>query len=275
MQYLTPQSRECRGCGQSYEAAHTSQAYCASCRSHCTASGCKEPIKSTRLCAKHLNRMRRHGDINHVGHSTRKPRESHKIQLECARCAKPFMVTPSSVGRKYCSATCSTYKAIPTFECAQCGKAAMRTKGGNGNFNYKQRYCSRECGYAAQRTGFLDKNGYRVITIGGKQVMEHRHVMELHLGIKLPAGSTIHHKNGLRTDNRVENLEYWDHRHGKGQRLDDKIKHAIDLLREFPDRAASFGVKLINTESQESTDFLVDEIKTFGSIANGLLGFGG
>lgn len=54
--------------------------------------------------------------------------------------------------------------------------------------------------------GGKDKDGYIQTRVNGFRIAEHRAVWESHYG-KIPYGCLIHHKNGKKDDNRIENLQ--------------------------------------------------------------------
>lgn len=72
--------------------------------------------------------------------------------------------------------------------------------------------------------GWTKNNGYK---------FEHILVMEQSLGRELLPGENVHHLNGIRSDNRLENLELWVKPQPTGVRVTDAVIWAEEILRRY------------------------------------------
>jgi len=136
----------------------------------------------------------------------------------CKGCGKDFRVSPSVIrkgGGKYCSRACT--KKGENRECPTCG-SQFYVKNAEIKRGYGT-YCSRECANPARGLSgenhpqwkggkYKHGDGYIMVRVGtDKYELEHRVVMANHLGRELKTHEHVHHINGVKDDNRIENLE--------------------------------------------------------------------
>jgi hypothetical protein len=96
------------------------------------------------------------------------------------------------------------------------------------------RACSRPTPDLERPNWRKNKGGYVIATApDGSELRQHRWLMERHLGRSLQSHETVHHKNGIRDDNRIENLELWSTSQPAGQRVEDKLKWCEWFLTQY------------------------------------------
>ena len=107
---------------------------------------------------------------------------------------------------------------------AKISKSSVGKKGTNKGKKFSKKWCKNISDSLIGHTNsVLDKNpnwkggrtkdgyGYIMVRIGNnKRRREHIVVMEQHLGRSLTKNERIHHKNGIRDDNRIENLQLFE-----------------------------------------------------------------
>lgn len=158
----------------------------------------------------------------------------------CQRCGKKYV--PSGPSQRFCSEDCRA----GTRDCERCGTQFRVPLPKNSKAaRSRKRFCSNECKWAyvqeikpsseptwRRRT---NSEGYVEVNIGPPRgrVKEHRLVMEQHLGRELLPEEEVHHRNGVRDDNRIKNLELWTRSQPPGQRVTDLLDWADEIIARY------------------------------------------
>lgn len=118
--------------------------------------------------------------------------------------------------------------------CKQCESPLGRNEGQKGrNSNGFCIVCNTGSNNQNFKGGWINSDGYRVRGHNGRSILEHRLVMQEHLGRDLLPDENVHHINGDRTDNSIKNLELWSTSQPCGQRVVDKIAWAKMILERY------------------------------------------
>lgn len=149
---------------------------------------------------------------------------------ECNRCKRRFV---ASSRHKLCP---KCRRQIEKRPCNLCGRLKQR----KSNICKTCYYQSKQYPYSKKK--HLSKDGYLYVYYKAHpyadksgRVFEHRLVFEQNLGRYLLPFESIHHKNGVRSDNRIENLELWAKVQPTGVRVEDLVQWAKKVLELYGD----------------------------------------
>ncbi len=162
------------------------------------------------------------GEVKSV-HDFPQQREGEKIYFkpDCRECSKKYNKKWNTSQGFECALLCGTKVTNPTYFCSDCNGRYWRSYGGEFPTSH---------GY----TMLSGKWGHPNANSKGR-VLEHIMVYADHHNrrVETENGENIHHKNGDKQDNRIENLEMWVTKQPKGQRPEDLVEWAVEIMNKY------------------------------------------
>jgi hypothetical protein len=179
---------------------------------------------------------------------------NRKPNCFCKSCEKPIYRSPCKLQAgsiPTCSTDCrNNYLDIKYPERIQKCYICKKTYRTNPAYirktpNYT-RYCSYKCMWknlSENSKGSVDSLGYRVISVNGKRYREHRYLMEQELNRKLETKEHVHHVDGNKLNNDINNLEVL-------MESDHHKLHAKNIVRTgFYAKCKCCGISKYKTQS--------------------------
>lgn len=207
----------------------------------CAVHDCEKGSIARGWCGAHYRRWNKYGDPEGVAQRKAKPATGNLRR--CGACKRTLDVAEFPNGWTPCRDCRKDRHFSQGRKCSVCDSPISNSSTSGlcrTDFNTSRRYDTtpkrlRVAGGYVALTGHWDHPNARL----RGHILEHVKVMSEMLGRPLAPGENVHHKNGVRDDNRPENLELWVVSQPKGQRPDDLVAWAMEILERYGARESS------------------------------------
>lgn len=242
---------DCEQCGTTFKVEKSFAKTRKYCSRQCSADAKKAKayrVKNCKFCGEEfqVTKTKKHAqEFCSTKCRSQQKSKDNTVTTNCLNCDKEFTHIKSRP-KKFCSFDCSnnynSEQSKVDLICNGCGCAFSRRKGLIQD-NLNGVFCSNSCWHSnrpittkhrrTEEGKLITADGYVKICENGKHILEHRSVMQKHLGRDLLKEENVHHLNGQRDDNNLHNLELWSTRQPNGQRVTDKLDWCLDMLETY------------------------------------------